>query len=100
MFWEAFLHVLDLPFEVFFLTVGGDSAVADRLFFFVDFLDLEVSSETDKFTDVVASVVSRGADTGDEPFFRPFAESVFLDSESFFGCFGGDEGGIHPATCS
>ena len=69
MFWEAFLHVLDLPFEVLFLTLGGDSAVADGLFLFIDLLDLEVSSETDEFTDIVASVVSRGSDEGDEPFF-------------------------------
>jgi hypothetical protein len=33
MSWEAFLHVVDLPLEVLFLTVGGDSAVADGLFF-------------------------------------------------------------------
>jgi hypothetical protein len=59
-----------LPFEVFFLAVGRDSAVTDRLFFFDnDFLGLDISSNPDKFADVVSAMVSWGADTRDESLF-------------------------------
>jgi hypothetical protein len=57
---------------------------------------LSVTSETDELADVVAPVVSRGADRGDKAFFRPLAEGVFLDTKDLFGDFGSDEGGIHP----